>query len=710
MKQKIFLFLLIFIFVFYAVPVVFAQTAADSEKQDSINKIQQQLAQLNQQLTQMLSQQQGTSLWCYAFSKNLGFANSGTGDVINLHIALQQQGISYAPDDINTYSTGTSRAIIQFQTKYGITPLSGYVGTKTRAKLNVLYGCTAAPTPSSNLNVAPPVQTTVPAINNPTPLSGTLDLSQNVSYSSQSVIAPQSKFKLADFSLVNNTTEAMNIKKIEFDLSTGSNLFVVNTYVSNLYVVYGTNQTSISNAVTNYNYWSVNFQLPAGKSIDLSLYGDVNSLIPLNSTVTSGLLVAGVSAVSGTAASTNSGAVLPGQNITFATGSLTVSQDSTTPASKMVAVNQKIVAGKFQFTSSSDSYNVSELKFIVSSSIDIPNLIDATLSDSASQSLLAQPVLPVYDGAYYVLDFNVNVPVLPNSSKSVTVSYDLSPTVDSEITNINIAPILVYVKAANSKGTLMDGAAGNYNNFVAYYNGISLPAAGVTVNGLYTAKSIPTLAASASSTSASSGSDVNLYTFSIAADPNGSISIKQITFLITINDPNFSNPYLNNFKFWKGNSDYTSSVAMGNVINNNYIGLVSTNGIGTGITNTVVVTFSEEEIIPAGKTQTYTLMAHVNNFTLSSASGSDSISTSVPSDAKLLSGGGYILPAVRNAYYGLSQDPNNLSPAVYNFLWSDMSELPTNVHNNFNGNYTNDWYNGFNILNLPLATQTINAQ
>jgi hypothetical protein len=124
--------------------IVKAQQMTDAQRQALIAQIQQQIIQLQQQLAQLVSQQQGTNLWCFTFNNNLGISNSGANDVANLHIALQQQGISYSPDAINIYSTGTSEAVIQFQAKYEISPQSGYVGVLTRAKLNSLYGCSTA--------------------------------------------------------------------------------------------------------------------------------------------------------------------------------------------------------------------------------------------------------------------------------------------------------------------------------------------------------------------------------------------------------------------------------------------------------------------------------------------------------------------------------------------------------------------------------------
>jgi len=118
-----------------------------------IAQIQAQIAQLTAQLQTMLAQQDTvTATWCHNFNTNLGFANSGTSEVSQLHIALQKQGISYAPDGDNVYSDGTSRAVIIFQERYAseiLTPVrltrgTGFTASSTRAKLNALYGCSQA--------------------------------------------------------------------------------------------------------------------------------------------------------------------------------------------------------------------------------------------------------------------------------------------------------------------------------------------------------------------------------------------------------------------------------------------------------------------------------------------------------------------------------------------------------------------------------------
>jgi len=124
--------------------------AQSADVQAQIASLQAMIQSLLQQIA-TLQAQQGTTTpiaWCHTFNTNLGFANSGSDEVGALHTILGKEGASYAPDTGNTYYEGTSHAVIQFQTKYGILQ-SGYVGPLTRAKLNVLYGCSATPSCST---------------------------------------------------------------------------------------------------------------------------------------------------------------------------------------------------------------------------------------------------------------------------------------------------------------------------------------------------------------------------------------------------------------------------------------------------------------------------------------------------------------------------------------------------------------------------------
>jgi len=82
-----------------------------------------------------------TIAWCHTFNSNLGYAESGSSEVSDLHIVLDKEGISYSTDTGDIYGVPTMNAVTSSQQKYSISPATGWVGPLTRVKLNSLYGC-----------------------------------------------------------------------------------------------------------------------------------------------------------------------------------------------------------------------------------------------------------------------------------------------------------------------------------------------------------------------------------------------------------------------------------------------------------------------------------------------------------------------------------------------------------------------------------------
>jgi hypothetical protein len=163
MKIKSFLvinFLIITILCFGVVAK--AQTTS---VQEQINVLILQIQELQEQLTQLQSQQDASSetsvpTWCYTFADNLKMEDEGTG-VVALQTALAKEGL-FSASATGTFWKQTESAVIKFQEKYAsdiLTPLgltrgTGYVGTSTRAKLNLLYACWA----NNKVDIPPEVQ------------------------------------------------------------------------------------------------------------------------------------------------------------------------------------------------------------------------------------------------------------------------------------------------------------------------------------------------------------------------------------------------------------------------------------------------------------------------------------------------------------------------------------------------------------------------
>ena len=132
---------------FVGVVMVFAFVAVPAAKADVLSDLQAQIAALTAQLS-ALSGASSVSTG-YTFNTDLTIGSKGT-DVMNLQKVLNMSadtkvastGAGSPGMETSTFGPLTKAAVIKFQMKYGITPTLGYVGPKTRAKLNSMGGTT----------------------------------------------------------------------------------------------------------------------------------------------------------------------------------------------------------------------------------------------------------------------------------------------------------------------------------------------------------------------------------------------------------------------------------------------------------------------------------------------------------------------------------------------------------------------------------------
>jgi len=135
-----------------------AQSVGDLQAQ-----IQALLAQVKQLQAQLAQQQGGgTAAWCHTFNANLKFGDQGT-EVAALQTALTKEDLNVAGGDNALFEEITASRVTGFQEKYhneilapsGLQNGTGYVGARTRAKLNALYGCGVAQPPPPPAPVPP---------------------------------------------------------------------------------------------------------------------------------------------------------------------------------------------------------------------------------------------------------------------------------------------------------------------------------------------------------------------------------------------------------------------------------------------------------------------------------------------------------------------------------------------------------------------------
>ena len=213
------------------------------------------------------------------------------------------------------------------------------------------------------------------------------------------------------------------------------------------------------------------------------------------------------------------------------------------------------------------------------------------------------------------------------------------------------------------------------------------------------------------------GTTTNLYSLTVGADAKGAVALRQLKFVVSVNDVNGAagTNTLSAFKFFRGSTDLTQASVV-TIMNSSGTDITASNTV-TGTSQTVVVSFYPEEVISAGSSYTYTLKATPANFSCSSGS-CDSVSTvmSQPTDTTpaAVSAGAdaarYYLDAtansgVINTLFTSAAGAGTGTAA--DVIWSDNSGQ---AHDATYTGSSADWFNGYLINNLPLDSIGIVAQ
>ncbi|MGH7239042.1 MAG: hypothetical protein ACREHG_03140, partial [Candidatus Saccharimonadales bacterium] len=126
--------------------------------------------------------------------------------------------------------------------------------------------------------------------------TGSLTLSKYTAYTNQTVVVPRTALELAHYTLTNSTTEAVNLN--EFDVT---NTITPASTMTNEYVTYGTQKTSVTANPSASQTYSVSYSLAAGQTIDVEVYADLASTATATGV---SIMVKGTTALSATAVAT----------------------------------------------------------------------------------------------------------------------------------------------------------------------------------------------------------------------------------------------------------------------------------------------------------------------------------------------------------------------------------------------------------------------
>ncbi len=521
--------------------------------------------------------------------------------------------------------------------------------------------------------------------NTVTVASGSLSLSKYTAYTNQNTVAPQTAYKLAHFTLTASTTEAVNINTIYvyFNYVSGN--------ISNFYVKVGNNTTSVKSAPTSgtsrsADSWSVNYSIPAGTTVDVMVYADIDSNAA--GTATTGVYMTGTTASSAAAVTAGTADdATTGQTITFTSGTWSSAVDGSTPLNQIVAGGQVVTAAKFKLTAANDSYTVKEARFTVADAATSAAINNLIIKDGTT----VLKTVPYNSTSNYFNVTGLNLLVPANTSKVITVDLDLAtPSTDGTTvtTAKNVAVTMSYLKIANSQGTESEPSTSKAGNY------------------LYVFKSVPTFTVGtvgSQGANLSAGGTVSLYNFTAAADSKGPVALKQLKFTASVTDAGTPGTvYLDTLKFFRGSTDITSSVTIQDTDGDS---LESTTSTVSGSSKTIIVTFDTEEQIPAGSSYSYTLKGTAHGFATSST-GNDSVSVSMPTDstpAGAAAGAAhdhfYTYGTANTGIQTLATAADGTGTTDANVIWSDNSATD---HDYTYNSSSADWFNGYLVLNLPL--------
>jgi len=363
-----------------------AQGATVDELQTQINTL---LAALSTLQSQLATLQGGTTTGVPAactgitFDRNLQLAMTGN-DVKCLQALLNTNAVTQVAttgagssgNETTYFGNLTRAAVVKFQEKYaadcltplGLTAGTGFVGVKTRAKLNSLLtgGVPVTPIPgAAGLTVA------LAAI---TPAASTVIAYDGSDSAKQAqVLAP---FVTVNFTAGSNgDVKVTNLKFTRTGIAADSNLESTYLYEGNTKLTDG---GSISSKVVTFNNASGLFTVPAGTTKSITLKGDLDSAVAAGKTI--GFNLAAVADVTSNATVVNGLFPITGNLMTVANatdlGYVTIAGSYAVPSGAQATVSPQddYTVWSFSLKANQQNLNVERLVFTEVGSINTDDL------------------------------------------------------------------------------------------------------------------------------------------------------------------------------------------------------------------------------------------------------------------------------------------------------------------------------------------------
>ena len=592
-------------------------------------------------------------------------------------------------------------------------------------QVNILIGSGNAETMTSNIILSVPSSAAVTGQTVELE-QGELDLAKYTAFSNKTYAVPKTNVKLGEFTLT-NSHEEVNLTSIVVTASV-SGAVTASTDLSNIYLLYGGNSTVAKHIVSDSdNTWLINYQLEKHVTLDIAVYADVASCaydVSTTDQLSFRAVVKGTSVDSGTSVTEPSSSYRDGQTITFsvgAEGDLTGKVAADSPLDRIIAGSspeeiaagnpRSVTAAKYKFVAVHDDFLLKTIRLELSAGENSSGaVLSAVLKEGGTivkdkNGNDAKKMFGAEGNDAEQIEFNgLEISIPANTSKTLTFDLLLN-TPDSDISpttsQANVQLFLDKIKYENGLGEeISDKHPGSQNGDPAAHK-------------LYVYKSIPTFTYIdlGDNLKLYNGNSTKLYSFKVAADSAGDVSLKQVKFALNWDDNNTSDLYLENWKLKRGNIDLTGADTSGAgyvTIRDNSGNMLMTDSVSETDTLVIVVANSEE-IIPAGEEYTYSLYATPSGFDYSNTAGADAVTINLKggSDESAHNGSNkYLVDNATTELFALNSTYSG-DGTDYNLIWSDNSSLS---HSYSANNSHPDWANGYLVLNLPLDSEAWRGQ
>lgn len=498
------------------------------------------------------------------------------------------------------------------------------------------------------------VPSTAVTANQMTVGTGSLTLAKYSAYTDQSATVPRTAYKLGSWVLSGNSTEDVNLTGFSIDFTSVTSTTFSSADLTNVYMKYGSNTTSTKATVSaTGNSYSLSYTLAKNATMNIEVYTDVGSAITSTHSIKSTLTVTGTTAISGASANTSA---TDGQTIAAATGSIVSAVDASTSPAKNVVRNTTSDVASFKFTTSNDSYTITDIAVALDAATATAAAAVSTivLKDGSTQLGTASIV---YNNSNYHSDLastyaavftGLNVQVPANGYKVLTAALQIGNIgVNYASTGMNVTAELALFKATNSQGVQ------------------AVDTTDRTGNAIYAYASMPTITnVSLPSTNLAAGT-ATLAKIQISSDSAGQIDWKKIIFTAT----KTTNPTISSVTLWDADS------------NSQIVGTPTVAGaLGAGGVATGTIEFVATNIQSVSGTKTYILKATIGGSIVSG----DSVNTNIAQPTTAAAPAAYATVAATSA----------------SLVWSDQS---ASLHDAT----TLDWMNDYLIKNLPTDSQTL---